>query len=145
MQLGHVDAGAQSTGKTDRRAYDLITEGFGPGANGPLTVVTHLDSRQVAGRSGRQDLATTLQHTLAAVPGVASVTPPAPSPDHDLLITTVTPTTGPQEQATTRLDPHTAERHGAAGAVAAPVPPATSPAPPPPRRPSPTPSSPNCP
>ncbi|WP_327327464.1 MMPL family transporter [Streptomyces sp. NBC_01210] len=103
MQLGHVDAGSQSTGRTDRRAYDLITVGFGPGANGPLTVVTHLDSRQVADQTERQDLATSLQHTLATVPGVASVTPPVPSPDHDLLITTVTPTTGPQDQATTDL------------------------------------------
>ncbi|WP_326648104.1 MMPL family transporter [Streptomyces sp. NBC_01750] len=103
MQLGHVDAGAQSTGRTDRRAFDRITEGFGPGANGPLTVVTHLDSRQVASLSEREGLATSLQHTLAAVLGVASVTPPVPSPDHDLLITTVTPTTGPQDQATTDL------------------------------------------
>ncbi len=103
LQLGHVDAGAQSTGRTDRRAYDLITEGFGPGANGPLTVVVHLDSRQVADPGLRQDLATSLQRSLAAVPGVASVTPPVPSPDQVLLITTVTPGTGPQDRATTDL------------------------------------------
>ncbi|MFD6969409.1 MMPL family transporter [Streptomyces sp. NPDC059949] len=103
LQLGHVDAGAQSTSRTDRRAYDLITEGFGPGANGPLTVVVHLDSRQVADPALRQDLATSLQRSLAAVPGVASVTPPAPSPDQVLLITTVTPDTGPQDRATSDL------------------------------------------
>src|SRR5262249_42853264 len=87
MHLGHVDAGAKSTTSTDRRAYDLIAEGFGPGANGPVTVVTQLDSQQVADQAQRQDLATSLQHDLAAVPGVASVTTPKPSPDHDLLIT----------------------------------------------------------
>ncbi|MFF3085488.1 MMPL family transporter [Streptomyces nojiriensis] len=103
MQLGHVDAGAQSTSRTDRRAYDLITEGFGPGANGPLTVVTHLDSRHVESESLRQDLAASLRRELAAVPGVASVTPPVPSPDHALLITTVVPTTGPQDAATADL------------------------------------------
>ncbi|MCX4695383.1 MMPL family transporter [Streptomyces sp. NBC_01408] len=103
MRLGHVDAGAQSTSRTDRRAYDLITEGFGPGANGPLTVVTHLDSGQVASPARRQDLAASLRHALAAVPGVASVTPPAPSPDQVLLITTVTPATGPQDRATADL------------------------------------------
>ncbi|WP_328929557.1 MMPL family transporter [Streptomyces sp. NBC_00190] len=103
MQLGHVDAGAQPTSRTDRRAYDLITEGFGPGANGTVTVVTHLDSRQVADQGERGALADSIQQALAEVPGVASVTPPAPSPDHALLITTVTPTTGPQERATTDL------------------------------------------
>ncbi|MFD7260424.1 MMPL family transporter [Streptomyces sp. NPDC059874] len=103
MQLGHVDAGAQPTTRTDRRAYDLITEGFGPGANGPITVVTHLDSRQVADETARRELADSLRHALTAVPGVASVTPPATSPDNVLLITTVTPTTGPQDTATADL------------------------------------------
>ncbi|MFE1410981.1 MMPL family transporter [Streptomyces sp. NPDC085524] len=100
MQLGHVDAGAQSTSRTDRRAYDLITEGFGPGANGPLTVVTQLDSRQVADDKQRGDLAASLRSSLTAVPGVASVTAPVASPDHVLLVTTVTPATGPQDAAT---------------------------------------------
>ncbi|MFJ7586618.1 MMPL family transporter [Streptomyces sp. NPDC097617] len=103
MQLGHVDAGAQSTSRTDRRAYDLVTEAFGPGANGPLTVVTHLDSSRVANESLRQDLAGSLRKDLAAVPGVASVTPPVSSPDHALLITTVIPATGPQDEATADL------------------------------------------
>uniref|UniRef100_A0AAU2JKD9 MMPL family transporter n=1 Tax=Streptomyces sp. NBC_00049 TaxID=2903617 RepID=A0AAU2JKD9_9ACTN len=103
IRLGHVDAGAQPTSRTDRRAYDLITEGFGPGANGPLTVVTHLDSRQVADEGERQALADSLRRALAAVPGVASVTPPAASPDRALLVTTVTPTTGPQDRATADL------------------------------------------
>ncbi|MFJ2753920.1 MMPL family transporter [Streptomyces sp. NPDC087297] len=103
MQLGHVDAGAQSTTRTDRRAYDLVTEGFGPGANGPLTVVTHLDSSRIASESLRTELAGSLHRELAAVPGVASVTPPVPSPDHALLVTTVIPATGPQERATADL------------------------------------------
>ncbi|MGW6945348.1 MMPL family transporter [Streptomyces xanthophaeus] len=103
LQLGHVDAGAQSTSRTDRRAYDLITEGFGPGANGPLTLVTHLDSRQVADPAERQELATSLQRALAAVPGVASVSPSAAVPDDVLLVTTVIPATGPQDRATADL------------------------------------------
>ena len=103
MRLGHVDAGTQPATSTDRRAYDLITRGFGPGANGPLTVVVQLDSEQTADQAQRQSLVTLLQRRLAAVPGVASVTPPVPSPDHALLVTTVTPTTGPQDQATTAL------------------------------------------
>ena len=103
MRLGHIDAGAQPTTSTDRRAYDLITRGFGPGANGTLTVVAQLESQQIADQTQRQDLAATLQHDLSAVPGVASATMPIASPDNVLLISTVTPTTGPQDQATSTL------------------------------------------
>jgi RND superfamily putative drug exporter len=103
MHLGHVDAGAQPTSHTDRRAYDLIAQGFGTGANGPLTVVVQLDGDEVADASRRQQLASTLRTDVATVPGVASVTPPAPSADDVLLISTVTPTSGPQDGATTAL------------------------------------------
>ncbi|MEV6723911.1 MMPL family transporter [Streptomyces xanthochromogenes] len=110
LHLGHIDAGAQPTSSTDRRAYDLISQGFGPGANGPITVVAELDSQQAADPSQSQALATTLQHDLSAAPGVASVTPPKPIPDHALLVSTVTPATGPQDRATTDLI-HTLEDH----------------------------------
>ncbi|MEU2953806.1 MMPL family transporter [Streptomyces xanthochromogenes] len=110
LHLGHIDAGAQPTSSTDRRAYDLISQGFGPGANGPITVVAKLDSQQAADPSQSQALATTLQHDLSAAPGVASVTPPKPTPDHALLVSTVTPATGPQDRATTDLI-HTLEDH----------------------------------
>ncbi len=116
LHLGHIDAGAQPTSNTDRRAYDLISQGFGPGANGPITVVTELDGQQAADPSQSQALATTLQHDLAAVPGVASVTPPQPTPDHALLVSTVTPDTGPQDRATTDLI-HTLQDHTVPGAL----------------------------
>ncbi|WP_198035159.1 MMPL family transporter [Streptacidiphilus rugosus] len=125
LRLGHIDAGAQPTSSTDRHAYDLITEGFGPGANGPITVVAQLDSDLAADQTQRQTLADTLRQDLAAVPGVASVTPPKTSPDDDLLIATVTPTTGPQDQATATLlhtlqndaVPHALSGSGAVGFV----------------------------
>ncbi|MEU8518830.1 MMPL family transporter [Streptomyces sp. NBC_01216] len=103
LRLGHIDAGAQPAERTDRRAYDLISEGFGPGANGPLTVVVHLDSRLVADPAERGELAASLRRDLRSAPGVASVTPPVPSPDGVLLVTEVTPATGPRDQATAEL------------------------------------------
>ncbi|MFC7183010.1 MMPL family transporter, partial [Kitasatospora paranensis] len=109
LRLGHVDAGAQPATATDRRAYDLVRAGFGPGANGPLTVVVQLDSRQVADQRLRAGLADSLRRDLAAVPDVASVTAPAPSPDQDLLVATVTPAGGPQERSTAELF-HTLQR-----------------------------------
>src|SRR5262249_19562873 len=39
MQLGHVDAGADPAGSTAKIAYDELSAAFGPGANGPFTIV----------------------------------------------------------------------------------------------------------
>jgi len=39
LELGLPDDGSQPTSTTQRRAYDLLSEGFGPGFNGPLMVV----------------------------------------------------------------------------------------------------------
>ena len=39
MKLGLPDGGSKPTDTTERKAYDLLTEGFGPGFNGVLTVV----------------------------------------------------------------------------------------------------------
>ncbi|MER0242828.1 MMPL family transporter [Streptomyces sp. HSW2009] len=39
LQLGLPDDSSQSTDTTQRRAYDLVTEGFGAGSNGPLMLI----------------------------------------------------------------------------------------------------------
>ncbi|NUR03368.1 MAG: MMPL family transporter [Streptomyces sp.] len=39
LELGLPDDGSQPTSTTQRRAYDLLSEGFGPGFNGPLMIV----------------------------------------------------------------------------------------------------------
>ena len=49
MQLGFADAGNDHPSTTSRQAYDLIAEGFGPGANGPLVVVTEGTEAAAAG------------------------------------------------------------------------------------------------
>jgi RND superfamily putative drug exporter len=98
MRLGHVDAGADPTSYTDRRAYDAISDAFGPGANGPFTVVV-----QLAGKGSSSTLATDLDHALTGTAGVASVSSPKASPDGALLVSTVIPTTGPQAAQTDQL------------------------------------------
>lgn len=95
MRLGHVDSGANPTDYTDRRAYDLIADGFGPGTNGQFTIVARLDDTHTDPAA--------LHDALAATPGVAHVTTPVTSKDGALLIATVTPDTGPQEEATSDL------------------------------------------
>ena len=42
LRLGFPDEGTMPQSRTERRAYDLIAEGFGPGANGPLVVAVDL-------------------------------------------------------------------------------------------------------
>src|SRR5215213_6662216 len=42
MRLGFPDAGNDPAGTMTRQAYDLNTEGFGPGANGPLVIAAEL-------------------------------------------------------------------------------------------------------
>jgi putative drug exporter of the RND superfamily len=108
MRLGHIDAGANSTRYTDRRAYDAIKAAFGPGANAPLTVVVAVGKNHPATAdqpaTGAADpLATQLRGALAATSGVASVSPFTPSPDGVLLVGTVTPTTEPQDARTDQL------------------------------------------
>ncbi|MFF5575433.1 MMPL family transporter [Streptomyces luteogriseus] len=100
IQLGHIGDGADPTSFTDRRAYDLMADAFGPGSNGPLTVV--IDQTNVP-QSQRSDLASKAQQSLDKVQGAAVVTPLTPTQDGDLLVGTVYSTKSPQNSATTDL------------------------------------------
>ncbi|MFJ6080144.1 MMPL family transporter [Streptomyces sp. NPDC092369] len=100
IQLGHIGDGADPTSFTDRRAYDLMTDAFGPGSNGPLTVVIDQTSVPSAQRS---DLASQAQKALSAVPGAATVTPLTATKDGDVLIGTVYSKRSPQSASTTDL------------------------------------------
>ncbi|MGW1893650.1 MMPL family transporter [Streptomyces sp. NPDC002004] len=101
MRLGHVDPGADKPGTTSRTAYDLISDadgpGFGPGANGPLTVVVDLDGASAAKTSD------SLTRALHDSEGVARITPVRPTSDGKLLVTSVTPDGGPQSATTSDL------------------------------------------
>jgi RND superfamily putative drug exporter len=101
MRLGHIDDGADPPSFTDRRAFDLITQGFGPGANGPFTIV--IDQTRVAA-ADRPALADQVSAALKEVPGAASVTPPRPTGDGEVLISTALSKQVPQAAATTDLD-----------------------------------------
>ncbi|MFE7173017.1 MMPL family transporter [Streptomyces sp. NPDC057616] len=103
IQLGHIGDGADPTSFTDRRAYDLMTDAFGPGSNGPLTVV--IDQTKVPS-SQRSDLSSTAQKTLNDVAGASTVTPLTPTQDGDVLISTVYSSQSPQSATTTNLVNH---------------------------------------
>jgi len=98
IQFGQLDAGTDPKSDTDRRAYDLIAEGFGAGANGPITIVAVPDSKKNA-----QSVLSKLQKTVANTSGVASVSPPQLNKAGTTATLTAIPTTSPQDQETTDL------------------------------------------
>ncbi len=103
IRLGHIDDGADPTSFTDRRAFDLISTGFGPGANGPLTIVVDQGAVPSADRAA---LSSSLQKALTGVPGAASISPLQPTGNGQALISTAVSTGAPQDAVTTRLFNH---------------------------------------
>jgi RND superfamily putative drug exporter len=95
IRYGEADDGTAPTGSTQRIAFDLIAEGYGPGANGPLAVVVTYPK----GGSVPDALLTALK----ATPGVAQVAPPRTNTAGDTAVVTVEPTTAPDAQATSDL------------------------------------------
>jgi len=101
IRFGQIDSGTDPTSDTDRRAYDYITEGFGQGANGPLTVLVSIPPGQ--SQSQAQTLLNNAQQTLAQTNDVASVFPPSVNQAGDAAILNVIPKSSPQAAATTTL------------------------------------------
>ncbi|HKZ15784.1 MAG TPA: MMPL family transporter [Solirubrobacterales bacterium] len=97
MRLGFPDAGNDKKGSMTREAYDLIAEGFGPGANGPLVIAAELPP------SGGEGAINGLADEIRSDPGVDYVQPPRFSSSGGAAILTVIPTTSPQDEATTEL------------------------------------------
>lgn len=96
MRLGFTDYGNNPPERRTRQAYDLLAEGFGPGYNGPLFVVTALNG-------GSPEQLARLVAAIAADPNVAQVEPPQLNPAGDTAIVTVFARTKPQDSATTSL------------------------------------------
>ncbi len=100
ITLGQPDDGTNPTSETSRQAYDLISQGFGVGVNGPLAVVVKLPSQS---SSDNQSLLSTMTKDVAATSGVASVTPAQVSQSGTTAVFSVIPTTRPQAPATQDL------------------------------------------
>ncbi|MEU9069225.1 MMPL family transporter [Streptomyces sp. NPDC048109] len=97
LRLGTSDQGNDPRGTTTRQAYDLLADGFGPGVNGPLTLVT-----EVRGAEDRLAL-DNLDATLRTTEGVSSVTPVMYNSGGDAAYLTVVPESAPQSQQTSDL------------------------------------------
>ncbi|MFB7452924.1 MMPL family transporter [Streptomyces sp. NPDC056194] len=97
LHLGTSDQGNNPATATTRKAYDLLADGFGPGVNGPLTLVAGLD-----GADDRVAL-DRLPAALSATKGVASVSPVTYNSAGDTAVLTVVPDSSPQSTATSEL------------------------------------------
>jgi RND superfamily putative drug exporter len=100
MNIGQPDNGTNPTSDSDRQAYDLLSQGFGVGVNGPLSVVVKLPAESSQATSS---LLTTMRTDLAKTAGVASVSPPSVNSAGNTAVLNVIPTTRPQATATTNL------------------------------------------
>jgi putative drug exporter of the RND superfamily len=97
LKTGFPNAGDNPTSATERRAYDLLADGFGPGFNAPLLVVADLNGTGLAAAD-----IPGLAKRLAADPGVAQVGQPRASGNGDTVVLSAVPTTGPSDPVTTR-------------------------------------------
>src|SRR5919197_3546738 len=97
MRPGSSDAGNDPAGKTTRKAYDLLAQGFGKGFNGPLVVAAELP------QAGDKVAGGQIQNTLRSTPDVASVAPPRVSPSGRTVVFSVYPRSAPEAKATTDL------------------------------------------
>jgi putative drug exporter of the RND superfamily len=100
ITLGQPDNGTNPTSQSNRQAYDLISQGFGVGVNGPLTVVVKLPNQS---SSANSSLLSTMQSDISTTAGVASVTPAQVNSSGTTAVFNVIPTTRPQAPQTTAL------------------------------------------
>ncbi|MBJ8346278.1 MMPL family transporter [Antrihabitans sp. YC2-6] len=99
LELGLPDDSSKSTDTTERRAYDLLAEGFGPGFNGPLTLVVYVPGRTDVAQLTQQGI----DQTKEEIKGIAAITPPVPNQAGDVAIVSVVPSSGPATEATSDL------------------------------------------
>ncbi|MET9382523.1 MMPL family transporter [Streptomyces sp. NPDC002928] len=98
LQLGMPGDESKATSTTERRAYDDLAKAFGPGFNGPLTVVIDADQADDA-----KTAVAKVSDDLSGTKGVVSVSPAQFNEAGDTAIVSVTPSTSPTSEETKDL------------------------------------------
>lgn len=98
LQLGMPGDEAKPVSTTERRAYDALADGFGPGFNGPLTIV--VDAR---GAADPKTAVATIGDRIGATKGIVSVATPHFNDAGDTAVFTATPSTSPTDERTKTL------------------------------------------
>lgn len=97
MRLGSSDNGSLPESQTARRAYDILSESFSPGFNGPLLLVAE------APPSATSDSYSEVENLVRSTPGVAFVSPAQFLPGSRVVMWQAIPLSGPQDEATSKL------------------------------------------
>lgn len=98
LDLNVPDGGSEPAGSTQREAYDLITEGFGPGFNGPLIVAVDITQT-----TDIMDDLDAIRSRLASLDDVEYVQQGYPDAGLDTAIIQVTPSSAPDSPETKAL------------------------------------------
>ncbi|MFJ6088385.1 MMPL family transporter [Streptomyces sp. NPDC092369] len=98
LRMGMPGDEAKSTATTERRAYDALAEGFGPGFNGPLTVV--VDARD---SDDPKAAVTAVSAKLAGTKGIVSVSPARFNEAKDTAVISAVPSSAPTSRQTQDL------------------------------------------
>ncbi|WP_433894359.1 MMPL family transporter [Streptomyces sp. CA-111067] len=101
LRLGSSDQGNDQTSSTTRKAYDMLAAGFGPGFNGPLTILA-----EVPGGAGDKAALGSLVSTLDHTEGIAYAAAMPMRPNSTVALVRAVPTTSPQDEATSTLIDH---------------------------------------
>ncbi len=105
LRLGMSDNGNLPEEETNRRSYDLLAEGFGPGFSGPILMA--IDARDAGLDSAKFDAELAkMRAAFAATEGVQFVTPAQFSEGGDVAVMQIFATTAPQDVATEKLVHH---------------------------------------
>ncbi|MDT0267274.1 MMPL family transporter [Streptomyces sp. DSM 44915] len=95
MRLALPDASTAAEDSPERQAFDLTTEGFGPGFNARLVAVVTGDTPEATGQAAERAAG-----VIDATDGVLTVTPPQPNETGTTALLNITPATGPTDAAT---------------------------------------------
>ncbi|MEX1217351.1 MAG: MMPL family transporter [Acidimicrobiales bacterium] len=99
LRLGQTDASQNPTSSTLRRSFDLLSEGFGPGYNGPLFLA--IDAKNSSVPAG--ELVDRVRIEAEADPDVAAVANGIVGPSGDSAVIQIIPRSAPQDAETTEL------------------------------------------
>ncbi|WP_406472583.1 MMPL family transporter [Streptomyces sp. NBC_01615] len=98
LQLGMPGDEAKSTSSTERRAYDDLAQGFGPGFNGPLTIV--VDAK---GADDAKTAVAAIEQKIGDTEGIVSVSAARFNPAGDTAVFSAVPAEAPTSEKTKTL------------------------------------------
>ncbi|MGW4107376.1 MMPL family transporter [Streptomyces sp. NPDC004976] len=98
LKLALTDEGSGATGNSSRQAYDMISDAFGPGANGPLVVLVEADDPATVSTT-----AAAVEDEVQGVRGVADVSDVDVARDGTAARIQIIPDTGPRSAETSDL------------------------------------------